>query len=501
MEEKQKELIASQENENKVEVEKEESPYKLYGYDISTANPLIKDFYTESMKLLVKANLLVGDFDDKGNYIIKKEIKRDIVVMDKEIEEKDEKFFKATSLYMKKNFYYFIPIIKTDDGKAKAKLYLYEYVGDYLDKEFVVSHIATYSDEFMGKVKKAFNLVDVDVPNNDFETPNLAIRMQQMLDSQVRAKDLYELACQDFVKTMSTDLEKTEIGKLILDEYKSLLASFKGTMTPAIQKAMLDRVVNKYGGYEKVLNDNAQVKAIIEKLIKSCQDIANLKEEKKEDASVKAKDAKPKAAGAKKGGSAKKPAKKDDKKKSAKKGGKKDKKDDKKKSGGGVSLTELAKLVQMYRKLLGLDKADKEKQEEKTTPKTKPESQNSAKENQQEFIQSPKVVAKDIDEFDVQAEESAAMQTETKEVFAVQVDELVAEKAQEGREITAEHIVSVEVISNTSENLEDDELAKQIHLEEKLEPGENLNQQPKINESISSENDEKYLEEDFPYIY
>ncbi|MBE7074327.1 MAG: hypothetical protein E7379_04495 [Clostridiales bacterium] len=514
MEENKNQLSTSQEVQQNVEVEitKEESPYKLYGQDISTTNTLIKDFYTESMKILVKSNLLVGDFDDKGNYIITKEIKRDIVVMDKEIEDKDEKFFKATSLYMKKNFYYFIPITKTDDGKAKAKLYLYEYVGDYLDKEFVVSHIATYldedSDEFMAKVQKAFNLVDVDVPNNDFETPNLAIRLQRMLNGQVRTKDLYENACQVFVKGMVDGLDNTANGKLILEEYKKLLASFKGTLTPSIQKALLDRVVNQYGGYEIALQDNAELKAAIDQFIMACKEIENLQEEKKEDAAIIPKADKPKASGTKKGGSAKKSEKKDDKKKAAKKGGGKDKKEEKKKSGGGVSLKELDKLEKMYRKLMGLDDKGEKKEE-------KPKKQIKLKEEKPEEKITPipqPVEAQDefVDEFDIQAVENFAAQTEKKETVAAQTKGEGEGSAKEGVDDPEKYAEAVEENFKTPENIVEKEAIKQsentLGKEQDASQDENqLNDESKLksktnHQEIEDEHD-KYSEEDFSYFY
>ncbi|MBQ8792252.1 MAG: hypothetical protein IJZ62_01375, partial [Clostridia bacterium] len=124
MEEKEpllKEEVPSveQKTTEEAEIVKEDAQYKLYGYDVSTSNPEIKAFYQSTMSLLVQSNLLIGDFDDKGNYVITKEIKRDIVVMDKEIEDTGENFFKATSLYMKKNFYFYVSISMLPENKAK----------------------------------------------------------------------------------------------------------------------------------------------------------------------------------------------------------------------------------------------------------------------------------------------------------------------------------------------------------------------------------------------
>lgn len=374
-----------------VEITKEDTQYKVYGYDVSTSDPVIQKYYQATMSVMSQANLLVGDFDKKGNYVISKEIKRDIVVMDKEIEEIGDKFFKAASLYMKKNFYFYISISQLPEGKAKAKLYLYEYVGDFLDKEFVISHIANFVDEFnedfKAKVRKAFNLVDVDVPNNDFQTPSLAIRMQQMLDEQLKVGDMYELACQMFTLRLLKCLENNVKGRLIVAEFKKLLAKFKGTLSFKMQKALLDKVINKLGGYEMLLKDNPEGKMIIEQFLKSYNDIQKAKNQTKTEEVVKADADKGKSGSSKSGGgksSSKKPAGKKDGggKKDQKKGKKDDKKEDKK-SSGHLSAFDLKnivdKVIQDFEKKWGKSKPATTKSTSLQTETPQPEKQEEEK--------------------------------------------------------------------------------------------------------------------------
>lgn len=355
MENKEKELFGItappvQENKETPAEEKQtpatqENLYKVYGADIFVVDKEIQEYYAMSGKLLCFANLLVGRFDSKGNYIISKEIKRDLVAMDKEVSDEGANFFKATNIYMKKNFYYYIGLSKTAEGKGKASLYLYEFVGDFMEKDFLTSHVADYVEEldqnFRDKVRKAFNLVDVDVPNDDRITPALAVQMQKMLDEQLRSKELLEMACQVYVIRALKNFEKSPQGRKIIEKFKTELAKLsKGKMSYIKQKALLDRIVNSFGGYEVLDVDQRELQALMQELTKTFNETVmrqasvEVVEPKKEEKKAEAKKASAKKGGGKSGGGGAKKA--PAKKKTA--GKKDDKKDDKKKSGGGVTV-------------------------------------------------------------------------------------------------------------------------------------------------------------------
>lgn len=264
------------------EIAKEESSFKVYGYDFSIKDEEVKQYYRNIFKVMTYDHLLVGKIDDDGNYIISKDIKRDLVVMDKEIEEQGENFYKATNFYMKKNFYFHIKLSVTKEGKAKASLYLSEFVGDYLEDEYIVSHIADYvsdyDQDFRIKVRQAFNLVDVDIPNNDLLTPNISILMQQLLDHQLFAGSMYDIACQIYVMRMLKALEESgEQGRKIIARYKKLLAELddeeKGKRPNIKQKALLDRAIDEEGGVEKLPIDPNVKKAIVGDFNKSIKEI------------------------------------------------------------------------------------------------------------------------------------------------------------------------------------------------------------------------------------
>ena len=371
----------------------QENLYKVYGADIFVADKEIQEYYAMSDKLLCFANLLVGRFNSKGNYIISKEIKRDLVAMDKEVSEEGANFFKATNIYMKKNFYYYIGLSKTAEGKGKASLYLYEYVGDFMEKEFLTSHVADYVEEldqnFRDKVRGAFNLVDVDVPNDDRITPTLAVLMQKMIDEQLRSKELLEIACQVYVIRALKNFEKSPQGRKIIEKFKEQLARLsKGKMSYIKQKALLDRIVNSFGGYEVLDVDQRELQSLMQELTKTFNETvmrkatAEVVEPQKAEKKTEVKKAGAKKAGGKSGGGgAKKPAAK---KKAA---GKKDaKKDDKKKKGGGVTVAPFKKdepkkddkdsskksSKPEIKKLTLDDIINKHKQEEEAKKKTKP---------------------------------------------------------------------------------------------------------------------------------
>ena len=380
-----------EEMENVVITEDVQPKYKVYGQDILISDDVAIVYYDNSMNLLALANLLLGKFDSKGNYIISKEIKRDIVVMNKEVEEEKEGYFKATNIFMKKNFYYYINISFLGDGRAKAALYLYEYVGDFLDKDFVVSHIANFVDvfdqDFRGKVKKAFNLVDVALPNDELKIPALAVLMQQMLDEKARVLSLHDIAAQAYVMRLLQELEKMEYGRKIVEEYKKLMAKYgMAKMSWIKQKAILDRIVNKNGGYQKLVKNMPETKKILEEEIKAAREIEKKKlEVEKEEKTEKTASSGGEKTAAKKAAAKKPAAKKPAAKKAAgKKAGKKDDKKKDKKKGGGVSAEEREKFAKLAAAELAKKTAKDKKEKPKEEKKEEKESQEPPKKKQPE---------------------------------------------------------------------------------------------------------------------
>lgn len=338
----------------KEEVKVEIKPYKVFGQDFSLSDPDLIDYYKTRMKMMAIKYRLVGRVDSFGQYKIADPIRYDLVGMEKEIEETSENFYKAIALYMKKHFHFTIKIQQIEDGKAKASLYLSEYVEDFLGLEYIVSHIADFVDvydaDFRVKVRKAFHLVDVNTKIDDFAVPNLAVVMQDAFDLELVVGGLYDMASQIFVMRLLKALEESgDAGVKVLAKYRELLKGKNIEINEKFRyssyKALLDRAIDELGGYEKLGLDPKVIKSIVKDINGTVKAIDNVsgkvgvleadipnkkpKEEKKSSSGAK------KSAGTKSAKTEKKPEKKAEKKTDKKKANKKE--DKKEKKGGGVS--------------------------------------------------------------------------------------------------------------------------------------------------------------------
>ena len=285
MEEIEKNKIATEQSNQSKQI-KIAKTYKVFDFNIETSNSTLIDFYKTSMKMLATRFQLVGFFNDKGQYIIKDEIKKDLVKMYKEINDSGEFFYKANIVYMKKYFYFDVKISLIDDKKAKASLYLSEFVDDALKENYIISHIADYIDEydsqFRIKVRKVFNLVDVALKNEDYEIADLAIFMQDIYDVNKYVGNLYDISAQIYVMRILKLLENAgPIGIKILKRYKELIVDkeeeykndkFKNSR----YKYLLDRAINENGGLEKLPIQPEKIKDIVSEVNKSAKAIESL---------------------------------------------------------------------------------------------------------------------------------------------------------------------------------------------------------------------------------
>ena len=275
-----------QQKQEVAEVKKEEKKtelYNVYGTDFSISNPDYIDFYKTRFKIMAIKYNLVGRVNNNGRYSITNEVKKDLVNMSKEIEDMGEDFYTASNTYMKKQFFFRVSLTMLEDGKAKASLFLIEYIGDMLESDHIKTRIADYVDQydevFRVKVRKVFNLVDVAVPVSDFAVPSLAVIMQDNLDIALTISPLYDIASQIYLLSMLKLLEMAgPAGEDILKTYNSLKDGSKDLIDNDKHKnthlkMLLDRAIDVHGGLEKlkinkvyieknVKDVNTQVKAI-----------------------------------------------------------------------------------------------------------------------------------------------------------------------------------------------------------------------------------------------
>ena len=99
-------------------------PYIMFGSDQVITEPEFIIYAKYRMKMLIMKYKLVGTVNNKGQYTISDDIKRDLIRMEKEIADSDDTYFKAIALYMKKHFHYNVKIEQVEGAKAKASLYL-----------------------------------------------------------------------------------------------------------------------------------------------------------------------------------------------------------------------------------------------------------------------------------------------------------------------------------------------------------------------------------------
>ena len=283
MKRKQQVGIAEKPEEKKEEIKR---TYQVYDKNITLSDSDIIDYYKTRYKMLAMRFMLVGRFDDKGRYIIKDEIKYDLIAMYKEISDSGEDFYKASCRFFKKDFYFDIKISLLEEGKAKASLYLSEYVEDYMDDDCIVSHIADFVDvfdeHFRVKVRQAFNLVDAAITNEELKVPNLAVLMQDAYDINKYIGGLYDLASQIYVMRMQKLLESgDQTCHDILKRYKELSLNDEEMQRDekhkfSRQKALLDRAIDEKGGLEKLNVNKEGLKSVIGEINKSVKAIEGL---------------------------------------------------------------------------------------------------------------------------------------------------------------------------------------------------------------------------------
>lgn len=475
--------------ESKEITEKEEKaivevkPYMVFGREFSLSNPDIIDYYKIRMKMMSVRFKLVGVIDESGRYNISDEVRYDLIGMEKEIEDAGEDFYKAEALYMKKHFYFHIKITQLEEGKAKASLYLSEYVQDFMPNEYIVSHICDfiddYDEEFRIRVRKTFNLVDVATKIDDTAVSDLAVIMQDAFDMDMVLGGLYDMASQIYVIRMLKALEESgQAGAKVLERYRQLLAESRGIEIDeryryAHYKALLDRAFDDNGGYETSGLDPKVVAQIILEMNNNAKsilkasplnrieeiDLPNSNGEKS--ASLKSSS---KAGGKKSAGDK---AKKDNKKKDKKKGGKKKGEEEDKKKGGGVKASEIENLYKVF-----LPTKEKTKPEKMSPDKSIPE------EGPIKSVPVPEKVkiTKETIEATVKVEgENLSLDEIEEQELTVISEKTVTEVKNSDGSITKEVVQTVEISGTVERNIEENknfEVQEQSPEEDKREADE-----------------------------
>ena len=247
---------AEKESASAKQVEKEKKKFQVFGQkDVFLSNIDFIDYQKINNKMLFLQFHLMGQFDENGKYYIKEDIRKDLVHVQKEIQEEDDKGFLAEARYAKVLFNFEVEI-EYEDANAKASLFIIEKVDDQTIKTLLDSFKDVINDDFRIKVRQRFNLVDVAVTVRDEEVPNLNIWLYWQNEEYLYWKDLYEMGSQFFVLRALAILEGYgELGTKIIERYNAKLSQFEDSLpnrkyTKA--KEILDEVLGEFGGIEKV---------------------------------------------------------------------------------------------------------------------------------------------------------------------------------------------------------------------------------------------------------
>ena len=261
-------------------------PYKVFGRDFSLTDPDYIKYYKVRMNIMAVRYQLLGRVNKNGVYQIPAVIKQELVGMFKEIEDMDHDWYRASAVYMKKYYYFHVKLTMLENNMAKASLYLSEFVDDFLEDEYIVSHIAdfidVYDDNFRIKVRQAFNLVDVAVPMSDVQVPNIAVVIQDAIDLEMLVAGLYDIASQIYLMRMLKLLEGAgEKGQAIIRRYKELIIDkdendINEKHRNIKFKSLLDRAIDEFGGIEKLEVNKQDLKDIVVEMNNSIKAITNM---------------------------------------------------------------------------------------------------------------------------------------------------------------------------------------------------------------------------------
>ena len=178
--------------------EEKKLSYKGYG-DVVFENKDDIAYYKTSQNLEIAQASLLGFYDEKGNYKINDDINKELVGLDKVIDE-DIKGVYYLSAKVAEHKLKFTVEMESINHKKSAFLYLKETcsVGGELEKKFS-SLVATYTDtddiNFVFRMKKAFNIfarIEAEGRDMSNSAKSLKILAQKKAVKELKAKLLLD---------------------------------------------------------------------------------------------------------------------------------------------------------------------------------------------------------------------------------------------------------------------------------------------------------------------
>ena len=343
-------------------VNKEGTTCKVFDSEVILTSPEHIDYYKTCIKEFEASNVLLGEIDDEGQYIINEKIRRDLALLPKELAQNGYNLIEAWSHVSGKDLFFNIEIEEENQTQI-ASLYLIEKVSGYKNlqilKSFIAKIVQPKSDNFQDKARRVFNVQDSLKMIDEGQFLNLVLQIQARIDYWFALQDIVDMSSQIYVLRMLNLLENEgELGQKVLKEYTHRM-KLEGLDNNSKHRYLtlrkiLDDIIENFGGENEIFKNNIQevksIKAEFSTPIKKVEEIRQKQTtrhfaKKNEKTSPVKSEEKPKTAGKTAGKSAKKADKKG--------GGKKDKKDKKKKekkkkeekksSGGGGSSKKIEK--------------------------------------------------------------------------------------------------------------------------------------------------------------
>ena len=186
------------------------------------------------LRRLEFSNALIGTFNAKFDYVISKDILKELVVIEKVIKEISDNRYYAVATSDKGNAFnlkFSVVVNTTDEKTASATLFLLEdVVSVNTGMPFIKStEIATFKDDndayFSIKFKKAFHLISADEKaNNGFydqkKCPLFLAEKMRKLNIKKRFEENEELIDEEYVKQMIKELKKMgKYGEWVLKSF------------------------------------------------------------------------------------------------------------------------------------------------------------------------------------------------------------------------------------------------------------------------------------------
>ena len=305
--------------------EEKKETYTLFWSGEEISADYLSKYYANELDEIKDKNILLGEFSKNGKYIFNTEMKRALVAIKKRMDDKNDNSYFLVAKTLKNVFTFKMRIFEVEnDSLLAANLYLIEVVDDERFKKplktFVAQYVDKKNDEFINKAKYIFNIA-VEGEFNEFERKeNENIMTPVLPKTRERNEAALDVAAENYIEAILQELEKCgEEGKKIKEEFEQATKYSENKQIAKAEKAdkekipaprpnyraikkKLDSIVEKYKGYENLVEKNPEIKKAVEKYNESVEqekatsaqaeimleDYKKLKEETKKEEPTKA---------------------------------------------------------------------------------------------------------------------------------------------------------------------------------------------------------------------